>query len=38
VSAGGNTYNLISRTGRATTGTATCHRFLEHHQLGDQWR
>jgi hypothetical protein len=29
---------LCSKNGRETTGGAQCHRFLEHHQLGDAWR
>jgi hypothetical protein len=31
-------FQLIAKSGRTTTGDATCHRYLEHHQLGDQWR
>jgi hypothetical protein len=38
VSAGGDTYNLVSKSGRNTQGTAVCHAWLEHHQLGDEWR
>jgi hypothetical protein len=30
--------DLCSQTGRDTTGGAQCHDYLEHHQLGDQWR
>lgn len=29
---------LISPTGRGVTGELECHKYLEHHQLGDQWR
>ncbi len=32
------TYQLCSKTGRENAGGAQCHRFLEHHQLGDAWR
>lgn len=31
-------YLLVAKSGREHTGAGTCHRFLEHHQLGDQWR
>ncbi len=31
-------YDLCSKSGRINQGDAVCHRFLEHHQLGDQWR
>jgi hypothetical protein len=31
-------WGLCSPTGRATTGQAQCHAWLEHHQLGDMWR
>lgn len=31
-------YNLISRTGRGTDGDGVCYPWLEHHQLGDEWR
>jgi hypothetical protein len=37
-SVGGNVYNLVAASGRPATGTCVAHRFLEHHQLGDQWR
>lgn len=30
--------NLVSQSGRTTTGNSQCHDWLEHHQLGDQWR
>lgn len=33
-----DTWSLCSKTGRLTLGDAECHRFLEHHQLGDEWR
>lgn len=29
---------LMSKNGREHTGPGTCHKFLEHHQLGEQWR
>ena len=29
---------LTSQTGRTMTGEPQCHAYLEHHQLGDQWR
>lgn len=29
---------LCAQTGRQRTGDAECHPYLEHHQLGDQWR
>jgi hypothetical protein len=32
------TAGLCSKNGRANQGGAQCHRFLEHHQLGDEWR
>lgn len=35
---GSQQYALISEKGRFTTGPAECHRYFEHHQLGDQWR
>lgn len=31
-------FDLSSRGGRVNTGAGVCHQFLEHHQLGDQWR
>ncbi len=36
----GNTffYVLNSKTGRASQGDPVCYRWLEHHQLGDEWR
>lgn len=29
---------LVAQSGREATATGKCHRYLEHHQLGDQWR
>ncbi len=29
---------LCAKTGRENTGSALCHKYLEHHQLGDEWR
>lgn len=29
---------LCAESGRVAEGNATCHPYLEHHQLGDQWR
>jgi len=34
----GEAWDLTSKTGRNRDGSAQCHRFLEHHQLGDMWR
>lgn len=31
-------WDICAKGGRDTTGPAECHRYLEHHQLGDQWR
>lgn len=31
-------FTLVSERGRVATGSAQCHRFLEHHQFGDEWR
>jgi hypothetical protein len=31
-------WDLCSSSERETTGPAECHRYLEHHQLGDMWR
>lgn len=31
-------WGLVSSKGRETTDPAVCHRYLEHHQLGDAWR
>jgi hypothetical protein len=30
--------DLVAQSGRAATGPAQAHAYLEHHQLGDQWR
>jgi hypothetical protein len=39
IGVGGSTNaTLTSKSGRDVTGAATCHPYLEHHQLGDQWR
>lgn len=37
---GGVTFTLCAKSGRDfdTGGQFTCHKYLEHHQLGDQWR
>lgn len=29
---------LQAKSGRRPDGAAICHRYLEHHQLGDEWR
>lgn len=29
---------LIAESGRGVTGELECHKYLEHHQVGDQWR
>lgn len=34
----GITFALCGPTGRPTTGPTTAYPWLEHHQLGDQWR
>ncbi len=34
----GDFWQLVSAKGRDTKAPAQCHKFLEHHQLGDQWR
>jgi hypothetical protein len=31
-------FDLVSEKGRGITGATTAHPYLEHHQLGDQWR
>jgi hypothetical protein len=31
-------YLLVAQSGRPHTGPGTAHKFLEHHQFGDQWR
>lgn len=33
-----HTFSLVSKGGRAIDGATNAHRFLEHHQLGDEWR
>lgn len=33
-----NQWLLSSNAGRQFNDEVTCHRYLEHHQLGDQWR
>jgi hypothetical protein len=39
VGAGGSTECLLTaKSGRDPTGAASAHPYLEHHQLGDQWR
>jgi hypothetical protein len=35
---GSGAYDLRAESGRAPTGNAVAHKFLEHHQLGDMWR
>lgn len=35
---GASEYSLCGPTGRATTGNVAAHPYLEHRQLGDQWR
>jgi hypothetical protein len=34
----GQSVNLVSKNGRGITGSTQAHRFLEHRQLGDEWR
>ena len=31
-------YDLCAESGRPNAGPAIAHKYLEHHQLGDQWR
>ena len=39
LAAGGGGWNLVSKQGRAAdANTPEAHQYLEHHQLGDQWR
>jgi hypothetical protein len=38
VGAPAHTFNLISKGGRPIDGATNAHRFLEHHQLGEEWR
>lgn len=35
---GSQQYALCAESGRMTTGDPICHKYLEHHQLGDNWR
>jgi hypothetical protein len=35
---GGQTANLVAKGGRGIDGATAAHRYLEHHQLGDEWR
>jgi hypothetical protein len=34
----GDFWSLCAASGREATDPATCHKYLEHHQLGDMWR
>ncbi len=34
----GDFWSLVSATGRSTQAPAQCHKYFEHHQLGDMWR
>ncbi len=34
----GSPMYLVGPSGRSSDTTATAHKFLEHHQLGDEWR
>ncbi len=34
----GDFWSLVGPGGRETTGAAQCHKYLEHHQMGDAWR
>lgn len=34
----GSGMDLVAESGRETDGPAVAHKYLEHHQLGDQWR
>jgi hypothetical protein len=39
LSASGGGWTPVAKSGRApSTATAEAHKYLEHHQLGDQWR
>ncbi len=31
-------FRLVAQSGRQATASGQCHPYLEHHQLGDQWR
>lgn len=33
-----DTWSLCAESGRSVQGDAECHKYLEHHQLGDMWR
>jgi hypothetical protein len=33
-----HTFSLVSKNGRQIDGATNAHRFLEHHQLGEEWR
>jgi len=34
----GQTWDLVAKNGRPIDGITQAHQFLEHHQLGDEWR
>jgi hypothetical protein len=34
----GNPWELVAKSGRSISGSTQAHQFLEHHQLGDEWR
>lgn len=38
LSAGGGGWEIVAKSGRQRTSQAVAHPFLEHRQLGDQWR
>lgn len=38
IAAGGATNILVAQSGRTITGATSCHPYLEHHQMGDEWR
>lgn len=38
VGAVADTWTICAANGRNVEGDAQCHAYLEHHQLGDQWR
>lgn len=38
VTANAKTFNLCAKSGRLSTAPAVIYKWLEHHQLGDQWR
>ena len=33
-----HTFTLVSKNGRVIDGATNAHRFLEHHQFGEEWR